>query len=95
MRSFLAALAFLTIVPVHLRSAPPAETVARSRFWFPVVSLILGTVLGLWSALVLRLPAPGLAAFLILHRMSAGIGADLVVSQQDVSIGRQGHVASR
>jgi cobalamin 5'-phosphate synthase/cobalamin synthase len=75
MRSFLAALAFLTIVPVHLRSAPPAETVARSRFWFPVVSLILGTVLGLWSALVLRLPAPGLAAFLILLAWVAVTGA--------------------
>ena len=38
MRSFLVALAFLTIVPVRFRTLPDAAAVARSRFWYPVVA---------------------------------------------------------
>jgi adenosylcobinamide-GDP ribazoletransferase len=46
MRSFLVALAFLTVVPVRFRELPPPGVVARSRFWYPVVGLLLGAVLG-------------------------------------------------
>jgi len=33
MRSFLVALAFLTIVPVRFRKLPAPRDIARSRFW--------------------------------------------------------------
>lgn len=50
MQSFLVALAFLTIIPV--RSSVDQHTLARSRFWYPVVGLVLGTLLGGWAVLV-------------------------------------------
>src|SRR5262249_54195726 len=52
MRSFLVAVAFLTVVPIRFRTLPPPRTVARSRFWYPVVGLLLGTILGGWTALL-------------------------------------------
>jgi cobalamin 5'-phosphate synthase/cobalamin synthase len=66
MRSFLAAVAFLTIVPVRLREPFSREEVARSRYWYPVVGLLLGIFLGGLAALVARIGAPPLGAFLIL-----------------------------
>jgi adenosylcobinamide-GDP ribazoletransferase len=66
MRSFLAALTFLTILPVRLREPFSQEEVARSRYWYPAVGLLLGMLLGAWTALVGRIGAPPLAAFLIL-----------------------------
>ncbi|HYT87859.1 MAG TPA: adenosylcobinamide-GDP ribazoletransferase [Gemmataceae bacterium] len=67
MRSFLVALAFLTIVPVRFRTMPDAATVARSRFWYPVVAALLGGALGGWTALLALWGRPPLvSAFLIL-----------------------------
>jgi adenosylcobinamide-GDP ribazoletransferase len=66
MRSFLAALAFLTIIPIRFREALPDQVVARSRFWYPVVGLLLGGMLAGWTALVWHLHAPLLGAFLVL-----------------------------
>ena len=66
MRSFLIAVAFLTIVPIRFRSQLPAAAVARSRFWFPVVGLLLGLALGGLANLVAGLGKPSLEAFLVL-----------------------------
>src|SRR5579884_1252814 len=67
MQSFLVALAFLTVVPVPVRKLPGLAAVARSRFWYPVVGLLLGALLGGATALLAaRLHAPLVAAFLLL-----------------------------
>jgi adenosylcobinamide-GDP ribazoletransferase len=67
MQSFLVALSFLTVVPVPSRKWPAPHTVARSRYWYPVVGLLLGALLGGGAAL-LRLwgRAPPVQAFLLL-----------------------------
>jgi len=66
MKSFLTALAFLTVFPIRFRESPSPAIVAQSRFWFPVVGLLLGVILAGWTELVGRLDHPPLAAFLIL-----------------------------
>lgn len=66
MRSFLAALAFLTIVPVPVRRPFSQAEVARSRYWYPVVGLLFGGLLGGWVALAAQGGRPLLAAFLVL-----------------------------
>ena len=66
MRSFLAALAFLTIVPVPIRQLFSQEEVARSRYWYPMVGLLLGFLLAGWLACVAQIGTPMLAAFLVL-----------------------------
>lgn len=66
MRGFLVAVAFLTILPARFRQMPSLETVARSRFWFPVVGLLLGGLLGGWTARVGTFASPPLGAFLVL-----------------------------
>ena len=67
MRSFLVALAFLTVVPIRFRSLPDAAAVARSRFWYPVVGALLGAALGGWTALLILWDRPPLvSAFLVL-----------------------------
>ncbi|GAB6167024.1 adenosylcobinamide-GDP ribazoletransferase [Thermostilla marina] len=50
MMRFLAALSFLTIVPVRLRDDAFPSLVARSVWWFPVVGLLIGCwCAGVWS----------------------------------------------
>jgi adenosylcobinamide-GDP ribazoletransferase len=67
MRSFLVALAFLTVVPVRFRALPAEAEVARSRFWYPVVGALLGAALGGWTALLICWGRPPpLSAFLVL-----------------------------
>jgi cobalamin 5'-phosphate synthase/cobalamin synthase len=57
----------LTILPIRFRTLPDVAVIARSRFWYPVVGLILGALLGGWSALLMDwLRSPMLCAFLIL-----------------------------
>jgi len=65
MKSFLTALAFLTVLPIRFRETPSSTVVAQSRFWYPVIGLLLGLVLGGWTELVGRLGEPLLQAFLI------------------------------
>jgi adenosylcobinamide-GDP ribazoletransferase len=66
-QSFLVALGFLTILPVPLRTLPAAAVVARSRWWYPVIGVLLGALLGGGTALLAcsGLSVP-LRAFLIL-----------------------------
>jgi adenosylcobinamide-GDP ribazoletransferase len=66
MRSFLAALALLTILPVRLREPFSREELARSRYWYPVVGLLFGTFLGGLAALAARAGGPSVGAFLVL-----------------------------
>jgi adenosylcobinamide-GDP ribazoletransferase len=67
MRSFLVAVAFLTVLPVPFRKLPEPAAVARSRFWYPLVGLLLGALLGGTAALLVASGrSPLLAAFLLL-----------------------------
>lgn len=66
MQSFLVALAFLTIIPIRFREMPTETAIARSRFWYPVVGLLLGSLLGGWAYLLSLCIPPMLAAFLVL-----------------------------
>lgn len=67
MRSLLVAVAFLSIVPVHFRVLPVAAVVARSRWWYPAVGLLLGALLGGWTAGLRHWLGPtALSAFLVL-----------------------------
>lgn len=66
MHSFLIALAFLTVLPIHFRSLPEPTAIARSRLWFPLVGVLLGLLLAGWTYLLGGLGAPLLASFLIL-----------------------------
>src|SRR5262245_32285816 len=67
MRSFLVALAFLTILPVRFRTPPGPAEVARSGLWYPVVGGLLGAALGGWTALLMLWDRPPqVSAFLVL-----------------------------
>jgi adenosylcobinamide-GDP ribazoletransferase len=66
MKSFLTALAFLTVIPIPFREPQSVATVARSRFWFPVVGLLLGLILGGWMELTIQLGMPMVSAFVVL-----------------------------
>jgi adenosylcobinamide-GDP ribazoletransferase len=63
---FVAALTFLTILPVPGAGPPSPTAVARSRFWYPAVGLLLGGLLAGWTAALGRMVSPLLASFLVL-----------------------------
>jgi adenosylcobinamide-GDP ribazoletransferase len=63
---FLAAVSLLTVIPIHFREPPSPRIMARSRFWFPVVGLLLGGIVGGWAMVVGLFAKDLLAAFLIL-----------------------------
>jgi adenosylcobinamide-GDP ribazoletransferase len=66
-KSFLAALAFLTRVPVGRLTAFDAGDVARSAGWFPVIGLLLGvTYAGVATLIRDRLPMGIVAVLLVI-----------------------------
>jgi adenosylcobinamide-GDP ribazoletransferase len=64
--SFLAAVSLLTVIPIHFREPPSPLVMARSRYWFPVVGLLLGGIVGSWAILVGWYASSLLSAFLVL-----------------------------
>jgi cobalamin 5'-phosphate synthase/cobalamin synthase len=75
MQSFLVALAFLTIIPIRFSKLPGEETVARSRFWFPAVGLLLGALLGGLTYAAAQFTSPTIGAFLVLAAWVISTGA--------------------
>lgn len=65
MRAFWVALQFLTCAPVPRRAAPTAEECGRSVLYYPLVGLLIGTLL-VAASLVLGNADPALAAALLL-----------------------------
>jgi adenosylcobinamide-GDP ribazoletransferase len=74
-KSFLVALAFLTIAPIRVGELPDDATFARSRFWYPAVGLLLGLLLASLTLLVSGLDNPHPSAFLILAAWALITGA--------------------
>ncbi len=75
MFTFLAALQFLTTLPVPLKRVVGADDLARGGRYFPLVGLFLGLLLTLlYAVLVLFLPA-GLVALLLVLALLALTGA--------------------
>lgn len=67
MRSLLVALAFLTIFPIRFASIPHEKILSRSRFWYPVVGLLLGLILAGLAWGLNNLPlSTGVKSFLLL-----------------------------
>ncbi|MCS6852011.1 MAG: adenosylcobinamide-GDP ribazoletransferase [Gemmataceae bacterium] len=74
MPSFLVAVAFLTILPLPSRWMPTPAEVARARWWYPAVGLLLAALLAAWAWLV-SLLGPGLGAWLVLAAWLGVTGA--------------------
>src|SRR5262245_20084273 len=75
MRNFLAAMAFLTRIPVSVNSPFVAEDLGRSTRWFPVVGLLIGAIyLAVYYCLAAFFP-PSLAAVAVVATESFLTGA--------------------
>jgi adenosylcobinamide-GDP ribazoletransferase len=92
MRAFLAALGFLTRIPVPVRVFGDARAAARSLAWYPVVGLLLGVLLAA-LAWCLREAAPSLCAALLLTAwvaLTGGLHLDGLADSADAWIGGLG-----
>ena len=79
--SFLAALRFLTTIPLPGRGEFRPEVVGRSTVFFPLVGLIIGLIMGGWRWLLgLLLPQP-VANVLVYHLSETGQHSVCVVSR--------------
>jgi adenosylcobinamide-GDP ribazoletransferase len=94
MRAFLVALQFLTLLPVRLRAAPSEEEVGRSLLFYPLVGLLIGTLL---AALAMAMSAWGipdlLGAALVLAAWSlitGGLHLDGLADSADAWAGGRG-----
>lgn len=93
MRAFLVALQFLTRVPVRFTDSPSQQTIARSLLWYPLVGLLVGLMLCLFSWL-LDGQAPLLSAALILSAwvsISGALHLDGLADCADAVVGGQGN----
>ena len=82
----LAALGFLTILPVPRAASATPERVGRSQLYFPVVGLLLGLVLTGLHWLLLRYVPPLLAAALLLavwELLTGGLHTDGLIDTCD------------
>jgi len=75
---FLAALRFLTIIPLPWRREVSQEEVGQSIGYFPVVGIIIGFISGA-AALIATALSPELKGFLIAAHVSAEAGHKLLL----------------
>ena len=88
MKSFIAAIQFLTILPL----GPQGTYAPRAMIpWFPVVGLLLGVVLAFFDMLVSNLWAPSAAAVLDVILLMALTGALHLDGLGDTADGLYGH----
>lgn len=92
MRSFLAALQFLTRLPVRLDPAPSEVELGRSLLWYPAVGLLLGMMLAAGALLAGHQAAPAAAALLLAAWVGASgaLHLDGLADLADAWIGGQG-----
>jgi adenosylcobinamide-GDP ribazoletransferase len=86
MRKFIAAIRFLTIIPVPGRLGTEQTDISGSLLFFPVVGFIIGAVAAGFSLLFLQLFAPAIAAVLtiiILLTASGGLHIDGLCDSAD------------
>jgi adenosylcobinamide-GDP ribazoletransferase len=91
--AFLTALQFLTQVPVRRAAAPSARELQDSLRYYPLVGLLLGTVLALMSWLLIGLSSTSLAAALLLCLwvlLTGGLHLDGLADCADAWVGGQG-----
>lgn len=69
MNSFVAALQFLTLCPWPERPERSAEEVGRSAMFFPVIGLLLGTILALVHCLLRPFATPGMSGVALVALM--------------------------
>jgi adenosylcobinamide-GDP ribazoletransferase len=74
-RSLLAAIAFLTTIPVGKVAAFDAADVAHSAGWFPFIGVLLGTVYSLAAALLRNCLPPEVVAVLLVILDALATGA--------------------
>lgn len=75
MKSLLAAIAFLTRIPVGKVAAFDAADVAHSAGWFPLIGVLLGTVYSLAAALLRKCLPPEVVAVLLVILDALATGA--------------------
>lgn len=75
MFTFLAALTFMTTLPVRLRKPVEADDLARGGRYFPLVGLLLGLILTLIYGLLIIFLPPSLVALLLVIALLALTGA--------------------
>jgi adenosylcobinamide-GDP ribazoletransferase len=91
-RTGLVALQFLTRLPVHLDPAPRSRELGLSLLWYPLVGLLLGSIL-CGGALILRHTQPIVAAALVLVvwvLATGGLHLDGLADTADAWIGAHG-----
>ena len=92
LRLFLIALQFLTCIPVRLRDLPDALEIGRSVLFYPLVGLLIGTVLALLN-LALQNGSDALRAAVVLAVWVAMTGAlhlDGLADSADAWVGGHG-----
>ena len=89
MQSFLIALQFLTSLPVRLDRMPEPQAVGRSLLYYPLVGLLLGTMLWLVGAVFENASAPLLAALLLTGwvALTGGLHLDGLADSADAWLG--------
>ncbi|MCL2669513.1 MAG: adenosylcobinamide-GDP ribazoletransferase [Syntrophaceae bacterium] len=75
MKSFLAALQFLTVLPLPRRFTPDEQALAGAPVYFPLVGFLIGGVIALIDVPLSRLLPPSVAAVLIVILLAACSGA--------------------
>jgi len=89
MQPFLIALQFLTSLPVHLSDIPQPQAVGRSMLYYPLVGLLLGTILWLVSVVLGDAAHPMQAALLLAVWVSltGGLHLDGLADSADAWLG--------